>query len=1218
MEISLEECKKYEGWLKKKSPKLFGGWQKRYFRILEGKLIVYSEKKDSKDLKGQIPFEHISNPESKDKTKLKFNLEGREFILDAETEENKNKWLYVISTLLKEIKGNEKNEDEQERIRSSTVKLNKLESMNKNSMDLLKQYGFGANDEMNISKELLSSKGISDLLNLDDPKIKSRIHYGFLFKHHKTLDYFQKRWFFIFSSRPLFDNLYNKDDVTFDEKKLKDWLKYDTLYYFKFKNDEKESDSLGTLELKNSHQIESIDKDTKYYLILDVEDRRFEFYSDTKGVRDIWYEVLKNSRRTAKEILMSTTKHPRNIDLLLSYYEKGEEQFKEKLDSEIKEIAGNYNEIEDINILEFVLNNLGDLILSTIDGCIVTKNDEMLTNYVEYMNNIYLVICQSFWNKNYSSIQNSDIINLSVLIFNFDDKINELRIIDPNLDKNANEFVKIYMKKTFQNLLDVIQNILRSEREVKALKSEEGYYYTNGPNDLFDIISNTFDLVKDFKIKEIYEAILRLFHECIIQYLIGVDCVINNPDIKIEVQFNLAIANNAFKFIQLITQFTDDIKELNVLNENQINDSFEIKKLMSSINMMSECSIEKFVNNFQNDMIIPFKNTYFMDLEINKILLKTEEIYGKYKEYMNPSVQKKTWDEILKLTLFFYIKSLLTTAYKKLETIESLREKIKNDKENLYETYSGIVGNNLTESTLKILNDIYDFLDVSSYMISSSCLILRQYIGPSFDFKTARILIRLRKDFSKDDIIDAENQCKEVLSKYVDTGNSIKGGFFEKIKSDIKIEVDDDIDDLNDEEEEKKEEEIVGISLDDFLNDDNSINDEEEKKEEEKKEKEVEKKLTEKEEVSDIIYEGIMEKKSKTSWQVRFFQLKNGYLYWFKDKDSSMIQNKISIKETMRVESHKENKFLMVINEGNDKEGRTKGKIYKFACNNEEEKQKWVNAITNEMKRLKGESEEKNETKLEIKIRKKYIKDYLKLPNIGSDRNFIKNNTLKSIENETFFQLGEKKLREIRLQKQREEQQKIKMMKLKEKEEKERKKKEEKERIEREKELERKKKIEEEKKIKEEKERIEKEKELERKKKIEEERKQKEENERIEKEKELKNKLKIEEENKLNENDNKKTLINNETKKDTLIDSKNDINQNNKINNNQPNNNVENINNNIKNNDNNNNIQNNKDIQNDNNINNQPPKNTEEKKEEPKREGVKTKFLRIWGGFFKK
>ena len=44
------------------------------------------------------------------------------------------------------------------------------------------------------------------------------------------------------------------------------------------------------------------------------------------------------------------------------------------MDNEIKEIAGNYNEIEEINILEFILNNLSNLIISTLDGCIVNKN----------------------------------------------------------------------------------------------------------------------------------------------------------------------------------------------------------------------------------------------------------------------------------------------------------------------------------------------------------------------------------------------------------------------------------------------------------------------------------------------------------------------------------------------------------------------------------------------------------------------------------------------------------------------------------------------------------------------------------------------------------------------------------------------------------------------------------------------------------------------------
>ena len=65
---------------------------------------------------------------------------------------------------------------------------------------------------------------------------------------------------------------------------------------------------------------------------------------------------------------MSTTKHPRNIDLLSHFFVKGEEQFKEKMDNEIKEIAGNYNEIQKINILEFILNNLSNLIIRTLDS----------------------------------------------------------------------------------------------------------------------------------------------------------------------------------------------------------------------------------------------------------------------------------------------------------------------------------------------------------------------------------------------------------------------------------------------------------------------------------------------------------------------------------------------------------------------------------------------------------------------------------------------------------------------------------------------------------------------------------------------------------------------------------------------------------------------------------------------------------------------------------
>jgi hypothetical protein len=137
--------------------------------------------------------------------------------------------------------------------------------------------------------------------------------------------------------------------------------------------------------------------------------------------------------------------------------------------------------------------------------------------------------------------------------------------------------------------------------------------------------------------------------------------------------------------------------------------------------------------------------------------------------------------------LYLYITSLLTTATKTQKTVEDLREKIKYDEGILRETYESLVGPNLTKSTLKIMNDIHDFLDVSSYMISSSCLTLRQYIGKSFTISTAKAIIKLRSDFSSEEKDDAIEQCKEVLEKYNEPDdNNDNGGYFQYLEKELK------------------------------------------------------------------------------------------------------------------------------------------------------------------------------------------------------------------------------------------------------------------------------------------------------------------------------------------------------------------------------------------------------------------------------------------------
>ena len=200
-----------------------------------------------------------------------------------------------------------------------------------------------------------------------------------------------------------------------------------------------------------------------------------------------------------------------------------------------------------------------------------------------------------------------------------------------------------------------------------------------------------------------------------------------------------------------------------------------------------------------------------------------------------------------------------------------------------------------------------------------------------------------------------------------------------------------------------------------------------------------------------------MQKKTYSTWQSRYFQVKNGYLYWFKDKSSSIIQNKISIKNTLRVDSHKDKKFMMVVSlndsddkecKGNEEDGQKSkeydGKVYKFACQTNEERDAWVNAITKEMIRLKKGEEKTKLYKLEIPMRKKIIKDYFNLSGFNDDFYYMKRSVLEEMDQEDFFKPSKRKIEALKRKKMREEKERTKI----EKEKEEKKKKEENKKIE--------------------------------------------------------------------------------------------------------------------------------------------------------------------------
>jgi hypothetical protein len=215
--------------------------------------------------KGAIPLEGSKVILDPDNLIFKVVLHDREFILRTQNPVERTKWVSGILHLIENMAIIKKDivvveEDlEKTRSRGATNKNWKIENMDKEVYQVqihfikdLQKSGHLGNPELELSKKCLQLKGISKhLSSIKKEILESRIHYGFLQKRHKAkIEYFQKRWFFLISSRPLTDFGYDNDDYILEERVLPSFLMFDTLYYFECENENDTSEAKGNYSLK--------------------------------------------------------------------------------------------------------------------------------------------------------------------------------------------------------------------------------------------------------------------------------------------------------------------------------------------------------------------------------------------------------------------------------------------------------------------------------------------------------------------------------------------------------------------------------------------------------------------------------------------------------------------------------------------------------------------------------------------------------------------------------------------------------------------------------------------------------------------------------------------------------------------------------------------------------------------------------------------------------
>ena len=794
----------YESYLEKKGRNIFVGWQKRYFIFLEEKLILYTEKKENKKVKGYFSIKLISNIQSSEGNTFSIEYEGRTIMLRAENQEIKNNWIDKIKyafTLVK--KGSLKDNNTSTENKTlfdfifKTKEKRKLSSISSKMGKIAKKYGYILNQEDNTSKPLLEKFGIDKLINFKDNEIERHVHYGFMFIKQRFNDTFEQRWFFLFSRICLHNDKININNNSFlDEKRQKKWIKFEVLYNFKSIKDKTDTynDNIiydEEIKMEECNKIINYEKNDKYYISIDYKDRIYEFYCETKIERDEWFEALINSKRIAKTYKYSITNHPRNIDELYQIFIKNKKSFYKKVEQELISITGNTEELSEFEVFEFTINNLRNFIESNLDGCLCSHpiKIDFLKSYTEYANKKYLIIFKNFWDLNYNKINNENndqLIKMGLMLLNYYDEVNVFNINDINLLENGKEFVQMYFQKISINMLFSIENAIKFVIQHKGSKNKEGLYYTEGPKFVFDIFWKIFDLVKNMKHKIIFNFLIKILNILIFQYCLGINYVLSNRWIIMEDEFLLAVSNDTLIFNDLINDFIEKFKNLKIYTEEEINEEIQIKKLIGIIDKLNNNAVIHLVYEHKDLLEKEIEKEKYLKIDLINIIKKSAEIYAKYKSMMNNRVVKIFYNEILKITLCYYITKIVLIPNKKKVKKEDIISKIKKDKDTFFNAFSDLIGQNLTNSTLILLDYIINLLEIDKNKITSPILTIRQYIGPAFTYSVAKELIKLRSDLKKEEIINCKTLCEEVLNGYESPKEESSSSYFQMLSSKVK------------------------------------------------------------------------------------------------------------------------------------------------------------------------------------------------------------------------------------------------------------------------------------------------------------------------------------------------------------------------------------------------------------------------------------------------
>lgn len=738
--ISYEKACNLEGFLKKKSPLMFKGYQKRYFMVRDGgKLLAYFTRKPKSgdEPKGVLLLHLISEIEIIDESKFILHYPERPFILRADNPDMQSLWISGLRILSEKGK-QETHENEpkghwkDKKLTEDVAQIVKFESeINSPSPSL------GNSTDINI--QIMAAKGIWRYFStLSAKMLKRHVQFGFLNKRSKgTVKYFQKRWFILISGAPIIPTV---EEEVLNESGFPPWMYLNHIYYFKYSGVEDDSEAQGEIptrlvtirikDMKNS-------KDPGASFLLDLGTRIYHLNAENEEVMDTWVKAIDTSKENAQEVTSSITGRPKYIKKLIQLFDShGPKSLKGKIMDLFKENDKALTEFESLQSVLDQFTKITDDMISTIDGCL-SHRPQRLDIAEVYAQTFHKKLCEVFgtiWKSVAPSISNEDIFILIVWIQNYDTQLVSVGINDQKIDNGITVLSTEYARNIFEKSCEVLHEALKKASLGEISIDEDSSFYVVGYGEIISAIEPLIPEIQTCSASQFPSVILDMTYDIITCYNKAVTEICEKNSILSMICI-VALCNDSVLIAQKVKSWQTSLKSF--IDAAVINAHLKTKKITEETSRLEQLVKNFFTNSLleriNSSFELPFHELH-MDVLFPEIIAELNSIEKNTDKVLIDYVWKRLMEETIQkyVNCIFKNKQML-----KSQSILLLSETLRSDSSMFLRYFSMKFEKVAVENSLQGLKDIFEFLEVLPEEIAEACMKVKKVQGEDFDFNVA-------------------------------------------------------------------------------------------------------------------------------------------------------------------------------------------------------------------------------------------------------------------------------------------------------------------------------------------------------------------------------------------------------------------------------------------------------------------------------------------------